>query len=608
MNIFEELENATKRKIDYCEMGFGYGLTKKKKDENKKRGSDIRQAVNYKKGSGSSGGDGKTIKHVVKILEQPIPQLTDEQANAASQFFKCYRCGYTCSRLGVIVWHNKNHTKSVCDYDSGIKIPGRKKRRPGVNKNKKKTAKEAADKAKTNRRPTENHSQTNGIAETRPEKIADNDRTRELLMDWDDEEDDTRDGRGDEAEGDEIPDGNGGRVSDAGSEDEAEADSGDDGDYPPPEPKRHRRPMPRAAEVNSAFDALLADTPTSSQTTSNYAMDFARNDSDSEGSDWEKYYCRDGSSSPEMDREELENGANGEVPEFFEPPNQFIEEEEQTVHTIEDEPQEVEAEAIDDGSEEVQLIQVENNTEYSTIPRYSPASVPERTEDVSSDVASEDAWRSCERITSTRSPVVESLRPDDESDDTSDSVCEIEPDAKDDDAPLPAGRSSPPDSPAACESSSASPSTSSKSSGGGPAYMLVAVDAQGNNVPMPALSEGGSHLVAVEASMDDGSTRTLYIDPTHLGENVDLSNLMLHIDNSGLETVIIPSTDADQTPTNATSTVSTSSFSGEATTVEHESMDDDLEEVSSSSAFVARETCEASSIDSDDDACRIVSE
>ena len=41
--------------------------------------------------------------------------------------------------------------------------------------------------------------------------------------------------------------------------------------------------------------------------------------------------------------------------------------------------------------------------------------------------------------------------------------------------------------------------------------------------------------------MEDGTSRTLYIDPAYLEPNVDLSNLMLHIDNAGQETVIIPS-------------------------------------------------------------------
>ena len=110
---------------------------------------------------------------------------------------------------------------------------------------------------------------------------------------------------------------------------------------------------------------------------------------------------------------------------------------------------------------------------------------------------------------------------------------------------------------------------------------------------MPALTDRNhsSNLVAVEASMEDGTSRTLYIDPAYLEPNVDLSNLMLHIDNSGQETVIIPSSSAQdteslttvsgaQSSSATTNEVSSSSVDGKTETLDDKTGQEDIVESS----------------------------
>ena len=89
MEIFKELEENSKRKNDYAELGFGIGV-KKRKDENRKQGSDIKQIVSYKKGMSNGREIRRRIEHITKILEQPLREMTDEEQQAASRYNYSY--------------------------------------------------------------------------------------------------------------------------------------------------------------------------------------------------------------------------------------------------------------------------------------------------------------------------------------------------------------------------------------------------------------------------------------------------------------------------------------------------------------------------------------
>ena len=289
MNILQTLgEVSGKRRIDYSDLGFGQPKAKKKKDEGAKRGTDIGQAVVYKK-SGLKNSGGKmqrvVIEHKVRILEQPKRETIEDSMNA-SNWFKCYVCGFTCTRINVIVWHNKGHLKKVFDFDTGIKIPGRRRRKPGASKTNK-------DGKKRGRPPkgksTVDHSHTNGEVLEMPKDGHD---TQQLLQDWEDEEE--------ELPGTSSGAATNGNVALPGGFGHENSDDGysDDDGYPPPQPDHERRPMPKPADINSAFDALLAATPSAvgNSNSNQVSSKYISNDSDSDCSDWEKYYDKNAES------------------------------------------------------------------------------------------------------------------------------------------------------------------------------------------------------------------------------------------------------------------------------------------------------------------------
>ncbi|XP_071536578.1 uncharacterized protein [Panulirus ornatus] len=653
----------------------------------------------------------------------------------AANWYKCYSCGFTCSRLNVIIWHNKAHIKKVYNYDTGIKIPGRRKRKQGTpksNKDIKKKAREA--KSKENMQ----HAHTNGEVISSKKDVED---TQQLLKDWDDD--------------DEGIDGETFTSLPRSLDKEKKRSDSDDGysdtdDYPPLQPKYERRPMPKATELNSVFDALLAATPAnpitpSSSQTSNYV----NNDSDSDYSDWDKYYARDSGSgsedeeveqesdikslcegkegkaeanndtnshmkqeekdddeghsvqedclyearqedclentpSPkidlvenvnsdslgEIDREELtsEPKEDGEEVSFQ---NAYYEPDENVVETVDivesvgnvDEPSETISEPAEDtdkpAEESNELAKdIEKTTEDIGEPvedDYEAAElIGEHTEPIGeppeligeppeligephepigeppepSDEHGKVSDKSAEDIGEHSDFIDNPTKDFEESDDCTDDIehhlqepedisessshfdkpnVEMNESARDIDEltqnidrlnqniseftqsvsaklgedeeetknihetakgrgstheltdrtfettstiSLPSHSKAESASEDGCESLKTSDAAATSSSG--MTYMLVAVDAHGNTVPTvptPAISEGGNDLVAVEAAMEDGTTRTLYIDPSQLGPNVDLNNLMLHIDSSGQEHVIIPSSSSSDSET-----------------------------------------------------------
>ncbi|KAG0719665.1 Microtubule-associated protein futsch [Chionoecetes opilio] len=636
MDILRTLvEGAGKRRIDYSDLGFGPSKPKKKREDGANRqGSDIGQAVVYKRLGGRGGGRGGhrvVVEHRVRIMEQPCRENLEDDMRAAASWYKCQQCGFTCTRLNVIVWHNKSHLSKVCNYDSGIKIPGRRRRRPGASRG----GRDARKKGKE-RKGKENmdHAHTNG--------------------------------------------------------DVAAGDADDD--YPPPQPRTERRPMPKAADINSAFDALLAashthsnlNTSSSSGPTNNYI----NNDSDSDYSDWEKYYARDSGSGSE-DEEEVEqesdikslcesNSRDGGAVTMTTGEEEKVEEEARSMsHSQEEEPkqkqEEQEPEKMEAAPSPPRPVSVDRS---SPPPLKAPVPCPALTPEPESDQQQEecvqpnsrdpgDLVEPPEKVEDTVEEVAEKMELEEGHSVPPDPPCDVEvtrevtpqaeeetpmateeaeccdeaeknsseamvspppkdpevakdcteasqedvkecvtsPVARDkEEQPVPAHASSrdsegeQPEnknrlsryidefsdtvaakeeevSAVTTESSRApQPSVEAASSprpllpgpegtvtasparpgdaaattttSSGTTYMLVAVDAHGNTVPTvptPALGEGGNDLVRVEATMEDGTTRTLYIDPAHLGPNVDLSNLMLHIDTSGQEHVIIPS-------------------------------------------------------------------
>lgn len=651
MNILQTMgEVAGKRRIDYSDLGFGPPKPKKKKEDMIKRGSDIGQAVVYKKVGIRSAGNKLqrvVIEHKVRILEQPRKENMAQDMREASNWYKCYSCGYTCSRLNVIIWHNKAHINKVCNYDTGIKVPGRRKRKQGTprtNKEMRKKAKEAKGKENLE------HAHTNGEVSS-PKK--DSQDTQQLLMDWDDEEED---GEGDRSKV--LPGGPDKRRNDS--------DDGysDNDDYPPPQPKYERRPMPKAADINSAFDALLAATPMTPS--SNQTTNYVNNDSDSDYSDWEKYYARDSGSESEEEEVAQESdikslceekeGITGRSIETTpkEESNDIIEckmeeadntgdEHKPDVSTsITEEEETKRVDVVDHGNSPIALtpepeepVKLEEPKEPEepkpemvdrrlTLPiQYfntndakdevqeavdEPKMVEQDCSDnIQTELSSESLEESREPLDSTEESRMEVDQPFEMREDGKESESDCRPAEAEDyyhDTESSVKNSSQPaerieekitqrvepkivqkvelekeeresveeevvsdveDNPSSIHSSRTRLESGSEniaeptrvsdvttSSGSGTTYMLVAVDAHGNTVPTvptPALSEGGSNLVAVEATMEDGTTRTLYIDPSQLGPNVDLNNLMLHIDTSGQEHVIIPSSSSSDSET-----------------------------------------------------------
>ncbi|RXG67234.1 hypothetical protein Avbf_12160 [Armadillidium vulgare] len=295
--------------------------------------------------------------------------------------------------------------------------------------------------------------------------------------------------------------------------------------------------MPKQVDINSAFDALLADS--SPLHRGNQNSSYVNNDSDSEVSDWEKYYAKE-------DEDELES--------------------EESAENDTDNKEVSEKNAENGHSSKLDLVSSSKRNKRSASVISSDSSKS------SSSNGSNNRHRKDHGSKSKLTKVVKNEETKKKSVVNSSSSSENYKKGKGGKTKgkshLPHSHStsestekaSSPSSPGPSISKSSSPQpernsrdhtedhsthSSSSSTSSGPAYMLVAVDAHGNNVPMPVLSEGGNHLVAVEASMEDGTTRTLYIDPAHLGPNVDLNNLMLHIDNSGQETVIIPTSTTD---------------------------------------------------------------
>uniref|UniRef100_A0A0P4WCH4 C2H2-type domain-containing protein n=1 Tax=Scylla olivacea TaxID=85551 RepID=A0A0P4WCH4_SCYOL len=690
MDILRTLvEGAGKRRIDYSDLGFGPPKPKKKREDGANRqGSDIGQAVVYKRLGGRGGGRGGhrvVVEHRVRIMEQPRRENMEEEMRAAASWFKCQQCGFTCTRLNVIVWHNKAHLSKVCNYDSGIKLPGRRRRRPGASRG----GRDGRKKGKE-RKGKENldHAHTNGDV---PGGVGggkkDLQDTQQILMDWDDEDDAA-------AVGGEP----GTPQSPENKEDESDGGYSDaDDDYPPPQPRYERRPMPKAADLNSAFDALLAATNTHSNlntsTSSGPANNYINNDSDSDYSDWEKYYARDsGSGSEEEEEVEQESdikslcegssgeggaGAPGEDERAEEEVAGSMDQSHGKEPQQEQEQKEQELEKMEAASSPPRPVSVERVSPPQKVPAYpcpnepepeqqkeesaqpnvgdpedlgeSPEEaleVEEAVEEVAENMEMEEGLSNppeyCEEEVATETPQAEeevamtaeeveyyeepekssseavldhpnvieqedltlardctdpcqedvqeqassppvtrterderkhptptqasSRDPDGEQpgnmnrlsryiDEFSETMVAKEEEVSASSVEYSRGRrqsvevsSSPKPVPSGQDGAvSASPARSgdlASTSNSGTTYMLVAVDAHGNTVPTvptPALSEGGNDLVAVEATMEDGTTRTLYIDPAQLGPNVDLSNLMLHIDTSGQEHVIIPS-------------------------------------------------------------------
>lgn len=682
MDILRSLvEGAGKRRIDYSDLGFGQPKPKKKRDDGAcRQGSDIGQAVVYKRLGGRSSGGGRgghrvVIEHRVRILEQPRRESMEEDMRAASTWFKCQQCGFTCTRINVIVWHNKAHLSKVCNYDSGIKLPGRRRRRPGAQRGGRDGRKKGKEqKGKENLDHSHTNGDVSGAAGGGKKDLQD---TQQILMDWDDDEDPEA---GEGEPGTPQSPRNKGGASDDGYSD---AD-----DYPPPQPRYERQPMPKAADLNSAFDALLAATHTQPNlnTSSGPANNYINNDSDSDYSDWEKYYARDSGSGSE-DEEEVEQesdikslcegkageegaGASG-IEEAGGSENSHEEPQKQEQEKVEPEkmeaasspPRPVSAERVlSPAKEPVSLNhdltpepEPEQQQEECLPPTASdppdmgdsheePLEVEEATEEVAEENMEmeeeiADPPEYCEEVTREPSPAEEELRMATEEveyyeqpEKTDSSPLQIQahqevvtqepvdlkvvrdytepcqdvlesaasPDTDVQESVIPSdsypkscdkerpenmnrlsryidefsdtmvakekevstgtmgysrgprqvleASSSPrplhPGQEGQITGSPARPGDLAATSSTGTTYMLVAVDAHGNTVPTvptPALSEGGSDLVAVEATMEDGTTRTLYIDPAQLGPNVDLSNLMLHIDTSGQEHVIIPS-------------------------------------------------------------------
>lgn len=645
MNILQTMgEVAGKRRIDYSDLGFGPPKPKKKKEDMIKRGSDIGQAVVYKKVGIRSAGNKLqrvVIEHKVRILEQPRKENMTQDMREASNWYKCYSCGYTCSRLNVIIWHNKAHINKVCNYDTGIKVPGRRKRKQGTPRTSKEMRKKAKDaKGKENLE----HAHTNGEVSS-PKK--DSQDTQQLLKDWDDEDDD----------------GEGDRVKAPGGPGKSRNDS-DDGysdndDYPPPQPKYERRPMPKAADINSAFDALLAATPMTPS--SNQTTNYVNNDSDSDYSDWEKYYARDSGSESEEEEvaqesdikslcEEKEGvtGRNADVTSKEE--NNDVSEckTEEVAETgdeykpnistaVTEEEETKQVDVVDHGNSQMALTPEPEEPVKTEEPEESKPDIAEErltpplhyfnpnsakdeqkevddepdmieeacSDNIQTEVTSETLEESREALDPVEESRMEIDQPYEMSEDQNDSendcksaevedyyhddasvegsshiadrvdekvTQKVEPKIvqrigieKEEKESLEGEGSDVEDHPSGIHSSQTRLESGSESiaepmrvsdvttsSGSGTTYMLVAVDAHGNTVPTvptPALSEGGSNLVAVEATMEDGTTRTLYIDPSQLGPNVDLNNLMLHIDTSGQEHVIIPSSSSSDSET-----------------------------------------------------------
>ncbi|ROT63678.1 hypothetical protein C7M84_018435 [Penaeus vannamei] len=433
----------------------------------------------------------------------------------------------------------------------------------------------------------------------------------------------------------------------------------DNDDYPPPQPKYERRPMPKAADINSAFDALLAATPMTPS--SNQTTNYVNNDSDSDYSDWEKYYARDSGSESEEEEvaqesdikslcEEKEGvtGRNADVTskeennDVSECKTEEVEETGDeykpnisTAVTEEEETKQVDV--VDHGNSQMALTPEPEEPVKTEEPEESKPDIAEErltpplhyfnpnsakdeqkevddepdmieeacSDNIQTEVTSETLEESREALDPVEESRMEIDQPYEMSEDQNDSendcksaevedyyhddasvegsshiadrvdekvTQKVEPKIvqrigieKEEKESLEGEGSDVEDHPSGIHSSQTRLESGSESiaepmrvsdvttsSGSGTTYMLVAVDAHGNTVPTvptPALSEGGSNLVAVEATMEDGTTRTLYIDPSQLGPNVDLNNLMLHIDTSGQEHVIIPSSSSSDSET-----------------------------------------------------------
>ena len=557
VDLFAKIEeDLNKRRIDYSNLGFGPPKPKKKKEERVKIGSDISEAVRYKKDVVISDSNQKRLplQHKVVIMEQPHVNNMKEDLHKACNSYTCYTCGFSCNRLGVIVWHNKGHLKTVINYDTGIRIPGRKKRKPRIPKPKvKKDDKQQQEPSK----PTVNgvdHSKLNGHHAMNGEE---SEEAKQLLMDWDDEDTDLE-----QTANDDDTEQSTSNTNNDGS-DECENDGDDDdviGEYGQSSNDRtERQPMRGADDLNSAFDALLADTPTSNNVSSNNANNYINNQSDSDNSDWEKYY--DKSSGDEDDMEDDEPKESDikslcEVEAAVAEQREGDSSEDMVTSTVITTNGTLNGDErnISPGDPGGSSSSAYNKEEYKEGgPPMSDSMIKRNAAATAADDEDDDVNRNPQQhhYRGNTSPdddiSYNSPEPSNQKDDPSSSAGE----EKEEDSRHSSSNTNKEATAASTTTGCSSSTSSCSSSPSTPAYMLVAVDAHGNNVPMPALTDRNSHssqnLVAVEASMEDGTSRTLYIDPAYLEPNVDLSNLMLHIDNSGQETVIIPSTASHDT-------------------------------------------------------------
>lgn len=127
-------------RVNYKELFGTPQPEKKKKGDNKRKAESIQSPSNKKAKSGAGnkkatttkqqpprpivhprfrpGGGGAENQHQVKIMQQPstpyhldLQMKQEKTAAAAPGAYTCHICGFTASRLNVIVLHNKSHSE-----------------------------------------------------------------------------------------------------------------------------------------------------------------------------------------------------------------------------------------------------------------------------------------------------------------------------------------------------------------------------------------------------------------------------------------------------------------------------------------------------------------
>ena len=123
----KKVETPKKRKADSSPAKKTPAAGGKKKKEAEKAPAPARPIVHprFKEGGGSD--------HQVKILPQPsapyhidLQMKQDKMTSAASNSYTCSICGFTATRINVIVLHNKSHRYGLVSFgESGILYCGR---------------------------------------------------------------------------------------------------------------------------------------------------------------------------------------------------------------------------------------------------------------------------------------------------------------------------------------------------------------------------------------------------------------------------------------------------------------------------------------------------